>query len=289
MKIIELEQNSKDWEVWRNNHLGASDAVIIMQESPYSSPVKLWKQKMGIEPSTYVSAAMVHGAKTEFEARAVFEGTQGKLFPPVCGESITRPYMSASFDGYSQDGEIVEIKCPMSPDKYFDMKATNKVPKEYYGQLQHQMFVAEASYAYLFIYFNGDYILHKVERDEAYIMRLLEECENFWKCIQTGEMPSLMPSDYFENVSDDWKEKALELTSIMEQKRKLDDLEKKLKKELLELSENRPTKAYGVTIYLQTRKGTLDTKKLEKDMKDEGFDIESYRKKPSSSWCVAVR
>ena len=289
MKIIELKQNTPEWLKWRESHIGGSDAVIIMGESPYQTPVKLWKQKMGIEPSNYVSPAMVHGAKTEFEARAVFEGIMGKLFPSVCAESSTVPYMSASFDGLSEDGEIVEIKCPHSPDRFFEMRLKNEIPSEYYGQLQHQMFVAEAPYVYLFIYFGGDHILHKVERDEEYIMKMLEVEREFWRCLEEGEMPDMKAGDYFENVSEEWKSKALELNEIMNQKKKLDEIEKRLKKELIELSENRPSKGYGVTIYLQTRKGTLDMSKLEKDMKEEGFDLESYRKKPTSSWCVSVR
>lgn len=289
MKIIDIKQNSKEWETWRSNKIGASDCPIIMGESSYSTKAKLWKQKLGLEPSSYISTAMQHGAKTEFEARDVFEGKMGKNFNSVCGESSTIEYMTASFDGMSKDGEIVEIKCPHSADRYFEMKVKNEVPIEYYGQLQHQMYVAETEYVYLFIYFAGDHILHKVLRDEAYIDKMLIEEERFWFCLQNGEMPEISKGDFFENVSEDWKLKAIQLSQILAQKRKLEEMEKELKKELISLSNGVPTKAYGITVYQQTRKGNLDTSRLENDLKDQGFDIESYRKMPTSSWCVIVR
>jgi putative phage-type endonuclease len=293
MRIINLMQSIPEWDVWRSEHLGASETPIIMGESPYSTPIKLWKQKMGIEPSNYVSPAMMHGAKTESEARRRFEEIQGKSFPSLCAESSNLPYISASFDGVSCDGEIVEIKCPHSKDRFFDMKMSNKVPPEYYGQLQHQMYVAEADFVYLFIYFptgdcEGDYILHVVKRDEEYIARMLEKLEKFWKCIEEGEMPEYSAGDYQEKVSPEWQIKALALQQVMEEKRKLEEEEKQLKKALITLSHGKPTKAHGVTIFLQTRKGTLDTISIEKVLIEEGIDIELYRKKPSSSWCVKV-
>lgn len=44
-KIIRLKQNSADWTEWRKSGLGASDAPIIMEKSPWSTPYKLYLEK----------------------------------------------------------------------------------------------------------------------------------------------------------------------------------------------------------------------------------------------------
>ena len=45
MKLVSVEQGSKEWLALRNNKIGASDAPIIMGESSWTTPFQLWQIK----------------------------------------------------------------------------------------------------------------------------------------------------------------------------------------------------------------------------------------------------
>ena len=46
MKIINLEQNSFEWEINRMSGIGSSDAPSIMGVSPYTTALQLWNDKV---------------------------------------------------------------------------------------------------------------------------------------------------------------------------------------------------------------------------------------------------
>lgn len=288
MKMIELEQNTPEWLAWRKDKLGASDAGTIMGENPYCSPLKLWKQKLGIEPENFVSEAMKHGARTEKEARELFEKEMGKQFFPTCVESLINPFMIASLDGLSQDGEIVEIKCPHSAENFFDIRLHDGCPKKYYAQLQHQMYVCEKDYSYLYVFYKGDFVLHTVDRDDDYIERLVQRERDFYESMLTGKPPEFSEKDYVYNDSDEWVLKANQLAHISGQIAKLEDMQKTLKDDLIHLANGKKTKGFGVSVYKTSRKGSIDTVKLDKELAKSGKSTEDFRKKPTESWCVRV-
>lgn len=61
----------------------------------------------------------------------------------------------------------------------------------YYPQLQHEMFVTGARYAYLSAIFgNSDLQYERVERNDDWIEQMIPRYEDFWRCVQLGLPPS---------------------------------------------------------------------------------------------------
>lgn len=47
MQFLNLLQNTQEWEKFRLQKIGASDAPIIMGVSPWKTPFQLWLEKQG--------------------------------------------------------------------------------------------------------------------------------------------------------------------------------------------------------------------------------------------------
>ena len=63
MQIVQLTQGTPEWHVHRRNHLNASDAPAMLNESPYKTRAQLLKEyALGI--TEYPLAHLIqHGAK----------------------------------------------------------------------------------------------------------------------------------------------------------------------------------------------------------------------------------
>lgn len=199
MKIVDLKQGSKDWLVWRNKGIGASDSPAIIGESPWTTYLQLWLEKTGIgkrpPANEYQIAAMRRGVDLEPVAREMVEKQLGMTFPAVAAEHDLYPFIKASFDGYNEEHNIlVEIKCPSKVDH---LKATKgKVPSKYYPQLQHQLMVSGA-YKVIYASYDGEDDLQLVDiyPDKVYQTDLLIAILAFWVRVQKREMPEVTEKD----------------------------------------------------------------------------------------------
>jgi putative phage-type endonuclease len=200
MKIITIQQNSKEWVDWRGRGLGASDAPVIMEVSPWTSPFELWTYKTGLcrppEANPFAVAAMKRGHDLEPLARAIFESDIQRLYPSVSAEHSEFPYIRASFDGYNADtNTILEIKCPGKADHKTAMNGT--IPKKYYPQLQQQFLVSGAKMGY---YASWDGISPNLEGiivypNEEYIEELKSALQAFWSRVQMKLPPAATKAD----------------------------------------------------------------------------------------------
>ncbi len=181
--IVELVQGTKAWLEWRRGGIGASDAPAVMGESPWKSADRLLREKAGLVPIRGMNEVMRRGTELEPEARAKYIEESGMSVDPVCIQSRTRGWQRASLDGLSRDGlSAVEIKCGESV--YRETERTRKVPKYYYGQLQHIMSVSGVPSMHFWCYLpRRAGILLDVERDGRYIENLDRvECA-FWEMV----------------------------------------------------------------------------------------------------------
>lgn len=219
MKIVNIEQNSKDWYTWRGKGLGASDAAVIMGVSKWTTPFELWTYVTGVctrpEPNRFAEAAMQRGHDLEPQAREIANKQIGKVFSPLCVEDTDRPHARASLDGYcglfSPDsamqlyvvagGEILEIKCP---GKVAHAKALKgEVPAEYYAQVQQQLYVSQASKAWYFSW-DGESAygaVIEVLPDLEYQTRLVAALDAFWGRVQSMVPPACTGKDIDKLVS----------------------------------------------------------------------------------------
>ena len=59
------KQNTPEWLEFRKNKIGASDIPIIMGLSPYSTPLQLWKRKLGFLEEMQMNDCMRFGNENE--------------------------------------------------------------------------------------------------------------------------------------------------------------------------------------------------------------------------------
>ncbi len=206
MRLVDIEQRTPEWLAWRAQGIGASEAPVIMGESPYQTPHNLWGVKSGlIEPPDLSGNPNVRrGVGFEDAALACFEEMTGEIAIPTCGEHQDFPFVRASFDGWAPT-KTTEIKCPYPAHAWWaDLPEMVKrldgpqVLKEiglgvYYGQTQHQMLVAGVRQSTLFLYnaeTDAGYPLLIPANDDYQIELLKKEIE-FWQWVRTGKEPPL--------------------------------------------------------------------------------------------------
>lgn len=183
MKIIHLEQGSKEWLEYRRSRIGASEAPIILGESPWKKKEKLLEEKITAKES-YQNAAMKWGRDTEEEARQEFCKLNDITVRPIVGENDALPWQMASFDGMDIDMQIVvEIKCPKSMKSHLEAYE-KRVPHHYWIQIQHQLCVSGLKDAFYFSYFMGEGITLPVKRDDMFIDEMIREEEAFYQLMQ---------------------------------------------------------------------------------------------------------
>jgi len=135
--IFQPEQRTKEWYEMRENMLTASDWGTVLGENHYSDSNSVLKKKCG-DDTFITNAAMQWGNKYEAVAVLIYEHRNNKrVLEFGC---LRHPYISflgASPDGITEDGVMVEIKCPSS------RKITGIPPSYYWCQVQGQLEVCE--------------------------------------------------------------------------------------------------------------------------------------------------
>lgn len=173
--ITTLEVNDP---LLRRNFIGASDAPIIMGDSPWKTPAKLYREKVGLDLSD-VSYAMQRGIMMEAEARYLFYRETGISVYPIRVQHAEIHWMMASMDGLNMDRTVaVEIKCPMGKDH--QVAAEEKLPEKYFAQLQHQMEVLDLDEMFYMSYHPDSHYIFTVKRDKEYAIKLIEKEKKFY-------------------------------------------------------------------------------------------------------------
>jgi len=206
VKIVNFDQNSADWYVWRGMGLGASDAASVLDlKSAFNSKLMLWLDRTGImkrpEPNSFAAKAMQRGHDLEPIVRSMFEQVTGASFPAVSAEHDAYPFVRASFDGYNASlNEILEIKCPGKADHAKALKG--EVPSKYYAQVQQQLLVSNALKCH-YVSWDGvstTYAHVEVLPDLEFQNNLLKELIAFWALVVECRLPKVAPSDIIKIV-----------------------------------------------------------------------------------------
>lgn len=181
--IENLEQGSTEWLEWRRGVIGASDAPTIMGENPWSSANHLMKDKLGLNPPFHGNAATRDGQYHEsFARKALIKEAKFNLIPLVVQDDKV-PYFAASLDAVSEDFQhLFEIKCGVKSYQY--VAENKRVPKYYFGQLQHMLMVLDLSVIYLTVYRPDQKMLTmQVPFDFQYVKTLKAKEEDFAKAL----------------------------------------------------------------------------------------------------------
>jgi predicted phage-related endonuclease len=175
----------------RRTFIGGSDARIIMGHDE-DQLIRLWQEKRGeVAPQDLSQNLIVQlGTVTEDLNRTWYERASGRTVEDVqC--KVRHPvhsWMGATLDGRIQTtGAVFEAKF-MLPWNFSEEAAAEK----YMPQLQHNMWVVAARSAVLSIITGGGkWVEINVHADPLYQHLLLTAERKFWRCIQSGEPPTL--------------------------------------------------------------------------------------------------
>jgi putative phage-type endonuclease len=278
-----LIQGTNEWLNMRRNHIGASDAPVIMGVSPWKSAYSLWEEKVGFRensPSTY---AMQRGLDLEEKARKCFESkTNLIVFPRVMFHSDYN-WMMASMDGLDIEEEnAVEIKCPGKEDHL--VAVNGMIPDKYYPQLQHQMEVCNLEKMFYFSFDGSDGVIVECVRDDKYIKKLLKEERDFYDHMVDFVPPKMSEKDFDVRTDDIWRSSVEEWIRASQELNKWEKTEKELKQHLIEMANGKNTKGAGITVSKILRKGNIDYSKI-KEM--NGIDLDMYRRDPVEYWKIS--
>ncbi len=187
---IQIQQDTNEWNEFRKNHIGSSDAPIIMGASPWTNSIDLWEEKIGFIKDKKPNFAMKRGKILEPLALEEFENQMHLLMMPKVFKSSDIEYISASLDGISFCNKIaVEIKCPGKKDH--ELALSGKIPDKYIPQLQHQLYVTELDKMYYFSYTPSTNKILEIYRNEEYIKILLEKEKIFWESVLNSDIKAL--------------------------------------------------------------------------------------------------
>jgi len=284
MAEVIIEQNTKDWLIWRKDKICASDVSSILGVNKWGKTAyMLWEEKLSDEIETKSNPAMERGKALEEKARKCYEKLKQKSFLPYVGVRYDYPFLGASMDGFSLDKKhAVEIKCPGKDDHGTAMNG--QVPVHYMPQLQHQMFVCDLPSIDYFSYVSDDdHVTLSVGRDDAYIADMLQKEIAFYKCMTSRTPPPLTDRDYEKRDDSEWANAVEEFKCAKFGLNISQEISDKARDRLIALSCNKSSKGLGIAVQKIVKQGQVDYSKIE-ELKD--IDLNQYRKESTTIFVI---
>lgn len=188
----------QEWLQLRRGGIGGSEAAAVAGVSPYASPLVVYMDKRGMyqrQVNDAVKEAAEWGhimepvLRQQFKQRINAEREAQGLQPLWIQQrhaifahdefDFMRTNLDGQIFGHELGTGILEIKTASEYLK--DDWAGEDVPNNYYIQVQHNIKVMEANYAYLVRLVGGNKYKHYfIPRDEETINSLVEIEQNFW-------------------------------------------------------------------------------------------------------------
>lgn len=278
-----IQQQSPEWYELRKNKIGASDAPIILEMSPFKTPYQLWLEKSGYV-ETNVTSIMQYGHDMENEVRNEFyRKTKIAVIPQVVIHA-DYDWMMASLDGLSADGKTaVEIKSHKSPHDFKYVKETGNVPEKYYAQVQQQMEVLDIDSMFYMCFYNGEFQLIEVERDDQFIQDMIPNLKKFHDCLKNGTPPPLSDRDKEMRDDESWKALAQEWLSVDEEISILKMKQDHLRDQLIEATAGKNVEGSGISVVKSVRRGNVDYSLIDAL---QNIDLNQYRKEAKEIWTI---
>lgn len=205
LRLIETKDLSRDdWLEVRKNGVGGSDAAAAVGLSPYMSPLELWLIKTGRD-------ANLPKPDPQDTTEPVFWGA---LLEPIVAASYTKqtgnkvrrvnavlrhptiPFLLANIDREvvgCRDVQLLECK---TAGEFGARLWRDGVPEYVQLQVQHQLAVTGKQAADVAVLLCGQKLeVHRVERDDSLIARLIELEAAFWRLVETDTPPPADGSD----------------------------------------------------------------------------------------------
>jgi putative phage-type endonuclease len=276
-RIERLHQNTPDWHRWRMEGIGASDAPVIMGETPFKTARTLWSIKTGRRQEDPAGPAARRGRELERFARRAYERQTGLQMEPLCLVHEEFEWMRASLDGLSFDGStLLEVKCPLSLRDRASAQE-GRIPSHYFAQLQHQLEVSGAERAHYWSFHGTNGILIEIHPDGEYAKRLVEEEAAFWQLVKENRWPELADEEMDLSRDLKWRDIAQRYRELRLRLEVAAFEERTLRATLADMATARRTYGCGVEVLKSSRKGAVDYSTVPEL---RGVNLEPYRKAP---------
>lgn len=183
----------EEWLANRRNGIGGSDASSILGLNPYSSPLRVYLDKIGKGEEQETNEAMRQGTDLEqYVAERFVEATGKKI--RKCNKILQHPKYPWMLANIDRDilGENAGLECKTtSPYSKFKFDE-GEINPHYYWQCMHYMAVTGADRWYVSIVVLGkSHHVFCIERDEEAIAQLIEAEREFWEEHVVPKVPPL--------------------------------------------------------------------------------------------------
>ena len=204
VKTIELSRD--DWLAVRKNGIGSSDAAAAVGLNPYQSQLELWMIKTGrdgelpkIDPNDE-SSPMYWGTLLEPIVAAHYTRHTGnrvrKINAVLQHPDSDKAWMLANIDREVSGADDVQILECKTAGEFGSKLWRDGVPEYVQLQVQHQLAVTGKRTADVCVLVCGQEIrVHRIERDDALIARLIQLERQFWHYVETDTPPPADGSD----------------------------------------------------------------------------------------------
>lgn len=296
-----LNISHEDWLRSRKIGIGGSEAASIAGLNPWSSPMKVYLDKLSDEVEDIDSERMRIGRDLEDYVARRFTEETGKKVRKLNSilQSEEHPFMLANLDRVVV-GENAFLECKTTNSFAKKDWESDSIPLHYEIQCLHYMAVGGYDYGYIAVLIgNEKFVWKKIERDEEVLKNLIEIEKTFWEENVLKKNPPLPDgsdqySDFlkekYKDVSDEIKllpdtfigeleeyDLLKEQLSELEGKKKL--IEQKIQEEMKD-SQVAKVGDRKVT-WKQIMKNSFDSKRFEKERPEiykEYIKSSSYRR-----------
>lgn len=197
MIIIDCQQNTTEWHTARLGKATASKFDKII--TPGGEKSKQWEayaheilaeEMVGHAIDGYQSFDMTEGTRREEESVSYYELTKGVDTQRVGFITNNAGTLGCSPDRLIGADGMLELKNPKHGTQAGYLLSDGKISKEYWPQLQGQLYIAERQWVDIMSYFpEMPELIIPVGRDEAYIKLMDEMLQEF--IVKLGKKRSL--------------------------------------------------------------------------------------------------
>jgi putative phage-type endonuclease len=283
MKILDLEQNSPEWEEFRQSHVGASDIGVLMEGSEKEIH-DLLQEKRGLSKK-FVTDAMQRGTNMEAEAIEWISGEKHDLKYKVCAlHNKPDDWLMASFDYLDKkQSTLVEVKCPKV---VLDKPTEHSHYKRWWWQVQAQLAVCGLKQGRILVYSPSKQMQEWIDRDEDAIEQLKEKGRWFYKIMVNFEDLPKSPEVTLRE-DDDTIQWARTFREIDEKIKELEEHKKVLRDEGIAIAGEDPFVCEGVKVLKIASRESVD---YEAACRAHKIDVSTFRKIPKTpfTWRVSA-
>ena len=188
-----------DWLAVRKTGIGSSDAAAAIGLNPYQSPLELWLVKTGRDGGLPVVDP--HDEESPMYWGNILEPIVAAHYTRRTGNRVRRinavlqhPDPDKAWMLANIDREVIGVpevlECKTAGINGARLWRDG-VPEYVQIQVQHQLAVTGKRAADVAVLLGGQHLeIHRIERDEALIVRLIELERQFWHCVETDTPPA---------------------------------------------------------------------------------------------------